>query len=42
MAHCGVDVPPLITASERLIACHLYAPGSAVPRARAEPARQQA
>ncbi len=42
MAHCGVDVPPLIAAHDRLIACHLYATDSATPRPAAEPALQQA
>jgi oligopeptide/dipeptide ABC transporter ATP-binding protein len=42
MARCGVDVPPLIAAHDRFIACHLYAPDSAAPRAGAEPALQQA
>jgi oligopeptide transport system ATP-binding protein len=42
MARCGMDVPPLIAAHDRFIACHLYATDPAVPRAGAEPALQQA
>jgi oligopeptide/dipeptide ABC transporter ATP-binding protein len=42
MARCGEDIPPLIAAHERLIACHLYGAKSVAPRARAGPAPQQA
>jgi oligopeptide/dipeptide ABC transporter ATP-binding protein len=38
MARCSEDVPPLIAAHHRLIACHLYTAGSDAPHAAAEPA----